>query len=148
MSVIWRTDGEASVGDVRGALHGNRARPLAYTTVMTVLTRLAGKEFLHRRWDGRRYLYRPAAVDGAHIAVRRLIDQFGDGVVEPFVTEARADPHLLRSMRRAMQNVERPPRRPRAPEAGDAVGDRQRAARAHTRLRDASAGKAVARQSR
>ncbi|HEV8524230.1 MAG TPA: BlaI/MecI/CopY family transcriptional regulator, partial [Terriglobales bacterium] len=43
----------ASVAEVRAAL----ARPLAYTTVMTVLDRMSGKGLVERRKNGRAYLY-------------------------------------------------------------------------------------------
>jgi len=52
MRVLWRQPG-ASVAEVRAAL----ARPLAYTTVMTVLDRMSGKGLVERRKNGRAYLY-------------------------------------------------------------------------------------------
>ena len=57
MSVVWDR-GEASVHEVREALEPGRR--LAYTTVMTVMSRLAEKGLLARRKDGRAYLYRAA----------------------------------------------------------------------------------------
>lgn len=75
MDVLW--DGPAT-GDgmtVRevaeaGPLH---ERGLAYTTVMTVLDRLAGKGMVERERDGRAWRYRPAASREAHIA-RLMLD--------------------------------------------------------------------------
>lgn len=58
MTVVWER-GEVSVQDVKDALDPNR--PLAYTTVMTVMSRLAEKGILNRRKDGRAYVYSPAA---------------------------------------------------------------------------------------
>lgn len=58
MAVVW-DQGEVSVRDVRDALEPNRS--LAYTTVMTVLSRLCKKGILSRRKEGRAYLYAPAA---------------------------------------------------------------------------------------
>jgi predicted transcriptional regulator len=58
MTVVWAR-GEASVQDVKDALEPKR--PLAYTTVMTVMSRLAEKGILNRRKEGRAYVYTPAA---------------------------------------------------------------------------------------
>ena len=57
MSVLWRQPA-ATVAEVRSAL----PRPLAYTTVMTVLDRMASKGVVTRRKNGRAYLY-SAALD-------------------------------------------------------------------------------------
>ena len=45
LTVLWKR-GEADVGEVREAMR--EARPLAYTTVMTVLERLAAKGMVTR----------------------------------------------------------------------------------------------------
>lgn len=58
MDVIWRL-GEATVAQVRGVLE--RTHGPAYTTVMTVMSRLAEKGMLRRQKRGRAYLYRPVA---------------------------------------------------------------------------------------
>ncbi len=58
MSVVWEL-GLATVQDVKDALEPRRS--LAYTTVMTVMSRLAKKGMLDRRKDGRAYYYSPAA---------------------------------------------------------------------------------------
>jgi predicted transcriptional regulator len=52
MRVLWRQP-SARVAEVRAAL----ARPLAYTTVMTVLDRMSAKGLVERRKNGRAYLY-------------------------------------------------------------------------------------------
>ena len=58
MEVVWshRWD-EFSVGDVHDALQQDRE--IAYTTVMTTVSRLFEKKVLDRRRDGRKYLYQP-----------------------------------------------------------------------------------------
>ncbi len=75
MKVLWRRD-SATVADVRGEL--NPTRPLAYTTVMTVLDRLARKGAADRAKKGRGYLYTPAISEQAvcELAVDRLLDDF------------------------------------------------------------------------
>ncbi|WP_117671078.1 BlaI/MecI/CopY family transcriptional regulator [Micromonospora sp. MW-13] len=69
MDVLWDTvpgtsDG-VTVREVADALDG---RELAYTTVMTVLDRLAGKGMVRRQREGRAWRYRAAASREAHIA--------------------------------------------------------------------------------
>src|SRR5688500_7513401 len=76
MKVLWRTP-EASVAQVRAAL----PRPLAYTTVMTVLDRMAAKGVVGRRKQGRAFLY-SAALDretARAAAVARLLENYFDG---------------------------------------------------------------------
>jgi len=51
-----RASGRASVADVVARL-SSEGRPLAYTTVMTVMTRLIEKGYLLRRRQGKAYLY-------------------------------------------------------------------------------------------
>lgn len=71
MEVLWaRYDpGAGSAGltgrEVLAALDG---RDLAYTTVMTVLDRLAGKQMVLRERDGLAWRYRPAAPREAYVA--------------------------------------------------------------------------------
>lgn len=52
MKVLWKQPG-SSVAEVRSALD----RPLAYTTVMTVLDRMTGKGVVTRRKNGRAWHY-------------------------------------------------------------------------------------------
>ncbi|WP_040920210.1 BlaI/MecI/CopY family transcriptional regulator [Saccharomonospora glauca] len=65
MEVLWARDEPLSVRAVHAAL-GDRG--LAYTTVMTVLTRLANKGVVRRSRQGRAWLYRPAAGREAYVA--------------------------------------------------------------------------------
>lgn len=66
--------GEASVHDVLDRI--NKYRPLAYTTVMTILKKLAKKGYLSYEQDGKAYIYRPAQ---SKTAVRKgLLRRFVD----------------------------------------------------------------------
>ncbi|HEU4557550.1 MAG TPA: BlaI/MecI/CopY family transcriptional regulator [Longimicrobium sp.] len=58
MEAIWAS-GQATVHDVHERLAANRE--LAYTTVMTVMSRLADKGLLEKRKDGAAYVYNPVA---------------------------------------------------------------------------------------
>jgi predicted transcriptional regulator len=57
------------------------SRPLAYTTIMTVLDRLVRKGRLTRRKVGRAFVYSPEASRDSmrHAAVHELLDGFFDG---------------------------------------------------------------------
>jgi predicted transcriptional regulator len=58
MDVIWSQDRPYLVKEVRERLH--YGRPVAYTTVMTVMTILHGKGVLRREKHGRAWRYWPA----------------------------------------------------------------------------------------
>ncbi|MCK0112139.1 BlaI/MecI/CopY family transcriptional regulator [Ornithinimicrobium sp. F0845] len=55
MDVLWDSDGDLSVREVHERL--DVERDLAYTTVMTVLDRLAKKKVVSRARDGRAWRY-------------------------------------------------------------------------------------------
>ena len=65
MDVLWDRGAPATVREVADAL---AARELAYTTVMTVLDRLAGKGMVERERAGRAWSYRPAAPRAEYVA--------------------------------------------------------------------------------
>lgn len=77
LSVLWRV-GESNVRTVQEALAASR--PLAYTTVMTMLERLARKQLVSRRKTGRHFVY-AAQVERDVIrghAVSHLVDALFD----------------------------------------------------------------------
>ncbi len=57
MQVLWER-GAATVAEVHSSLR--RARPLAYTTISTMLTRMERNGQVKHRRDGRVLVYRPA----------------------------------------------------------------------------------------
>jgi len=99
MDAVWTARDPVSVRAVLDALNETRSEPLAYTTVMTVMNRLAAKGVLKRRGERRSYLYEATATDAAGIAVRGVIRDYGDAAVAQFVDQARADPEVLRRLR-------------------------------------------------
>jgi predicted transcriptional regulator len=99
MDAVWAADEAISVRQVLDTLNERRAEPLAYTTVMTVMNRLAAKGVLNRRGERRGYLYEATARDAAGVAVRGVIDTYGDAAIAHFVDEARADPEVLARLR-------------------------------------------------
>ena len=94
---LWDAAGPATPGDVAKVLHGSPA----YTTVMTVLTRLWKKGLVERELRGRAYAYRPT-VSEADLAARRMhetLDRAADreGALARFAdTLARGDQVVLR----------------------------------------------------
>jgi predicted transcriptional regulator len=69
MDVLWdRSPGPGTGVTVREVAESLAERELAYTTVMTVLDRLAGKGMVRREREGRAWSYRPAASREAYIA--------------------------------------------------------------------------------
>jgi predicted transcriptional regulator len=94
MAVLWAAEGPVSVREVAGRLNADRAEPLAYTTVMTVLSRLAGKQVVARKRQGRGYLYTPVVADSAEIAVRGVLARFGDAALARFVDQVELDADL------------------------------------------------------
>jgi predicted transcriptional regulator len=80
MKILWSLE-DATVGDVQETLEPRR--PLAYTTVMTVLDRLTRKHVVTRRKQGRGYRYRPTLSRevARELAIDRLLnDYFSDSV--------------------------------------------------------------------
>ncbi len=103
MQTVWAIRRPLAVREVLERLNTNRRPPLAYTTVMTVMARLAEKAVLSRKRDGRGYVYEAAVPDAASIAVRNVVRDFGEAAVAQFVDEARADPKLRRRLERVLR---------------------------------------------
>jgi predicted transcriptional regulator len=103
MAVLWEADRWVSVREVADRLNAGRATPLAYTTVMTVLSRLAGKGILVREREGRGFVYSPVVADTAEIAVRGVLAEFGDAALARFVDRVELDPQLRARLRKLME---------------------------------------------
>lgn len=78
MNTLWPL-GEATVRDIRDGLA--HRRPRAYTTIMTIMDRLARKGVVERRKSGRAYVYRArlTANEARSQALAQLIDNFFAG---------------------------------------------------------------------
>lgn len=81
MNALWRL-GEATVRDIHAAMAATR--PRAYTTIMTILDRLAQKGVVERQKSGRAWLYKAnLSADQARThAVARLVEGFFQGSTE------------------------------------------------------------------
>ena len=99
LAVLQAAGSPLSPGEVRDRLGGG----LAYTTVVTILSRLHGKGVLDRRKAGRAFLYAPVA-DEPGLAARRMarvLDAEPDreAVLARFVSGlSGTDEELLRRM--------------------------------------------------
>ena len=84
MKAVWRRH-PITVKDVQVAIH--HARPLAYTTVMTVMHRLYLKGFLQRTLKSKAHYYQPAVEfsDVRDAAVSGVIDHFFRGSRDEFL---------------------------------------------------------------
>src|SRR3954447_21687975 len=98
----WAAGRPVSVRDLLERINEGRKPALAYTTVMTVMNRLAEKDVLSRRKEGRGYVYEPVADSPAALAVRGVMRDFGDAAIAQFVEQARGDPKLLRRLQRML----------------------------------------------
>lgn len=92
MGQLWAA-GPQSVGEMLDGLNTAATRPLAYSTVMTILVRLHEKGLVARTKEGRHFRY-AAAVDEASLEARlgrrelsRLIDRYGAASVAGFAAE-------------------------------------------------------------
>ena len=101
MAQLWSADGPLTVRDV----HDRLERELAYTTVMTVLGRLAKKGLVRQERDGKAYRY-AAASSREQMAAEVMIDALGDvgedrtAALVAFVD--RVGPEEAEALRRAL----------------------------------------------
>jgi predicted transcriptional regulator len=78
MNALWPL-GEATVRDIQQALA--LTRPRAYTTIMTIMDRLAHKGTVVRQKGGRAWVYRPnlSADEARSHAIAQVVDGFFEG---------------------------------------------------------------------
>ena len=93
MKVVWRL-GSVTVRDVHASL--SRERPLAYTTVMTMMNILESKGFLKKEKADRAYRYKPARPEKAVIAsmVREFVNRVFDGAPAALLVHLLKDGRL------------------------------------------------------
>lgn len=89
--------------------------PIAYTTAMTVMGRLAEKGLLRRELTGKTYRYAPTVTPEEFAAsvsqrmVRSLVAEFGELAIAQFSRQLdRVDPDRLRRLREATEGVIEP----------------------------------------
>jgi len=91
LKALW-TLGEGNVNDIRNVT--NRIKPLAYTTVMTLLDRLARKGVASRRKVGRAFVYTPRISEESirKLALQQFVTSYFDGSAEQLIDFLRQAP--------------------------------------------------------
>ena len=95
LRALWPM-GEGTVRDIHEALQPNT--PRAYTTIMTILDRMARKGIVSRKKSGRAWMYSPniSAASARAKAVERLVEHFFAGSPEALVLQL-SKPESLQS---------------------------------------------------
>jgi predicted transcriptional regulator len=90
MNTLW-PKGQATVREIRDSLAVRR--PRAYTTIMTIMDRLARKGVVERRKVGRAYMYRPnlSAEEARTQALGHVIENFFGGSKEALLALLNCD---------------------------------------------------------
>ena len=106
MSIFWRRE-SATVREALDDLSERRKKKLAYTTVLTIVTRLWQRGFLEREPEGRGYRYRAARSRDELLAelsdelIDRLLTDFGEVAVAQLGYRLALDPARLAKLRAA-----------------------------------------------
>ena len=104
MKVVWRLE-RATVREVYEALR--KERPIAYTTVMTMMNVLEDKNYLDKTSNGRAHIYAPTKprhqVIGA--MVRDFVDRVFDGASGSLLLHLARDSRLPDRQRKAVQRI-------------------------------------------
>lgn len=104
MKVVWRLD-KATVRDVYESLRNSR--PVAYTTVMTMMKILEDKGYLKKTLVDRAHVYRPAQrrqqVVGAML--RDFLDRVFDGAPDALLLHLAKDNKLTDKQRRIVKQL-------------------------------------------
>ena len=104
MKVVWQSD-RATVRDVYESLR--QTRPVAYTSVMTMMRILEEKGFLKKSLVDRAHVYRPTKprqqVVGA--LVREFIDRVFDGAPDRLLLHLATDNTLTDKQRRLIEQL-------------------------------------------
>jgi predicted transcriptional regulator len=90
MNTLWPM-GQGTVREIRYRLAARR--PRAYTTIMTIMDRLARKGIVERRKVGRAYIYRPnlSAEEARVHALDQVIENFFAGSKEALLAQLNCD---------------------------------------------------------
>jgi BlaI family penicillinase repressor len=104
MKVVWRLE-KATVRDVYEALRDKR--PIAYTTVMTMMKILEETGYLKTTRAERAYVYRPAQPRQQVIGsmVRDFLDRVFDGAAAPLLVQLAKDGRLSKDERAMIRRI-------------------------------------------
>ncbi len=114
MDLLWQQPDNFTVRDVLTKINAHRARSVAYTTVMTVMARLAEKGLLQRIMVGTTHVYRVRQTREDFLQgtsdkiVEELIADFGEVAIASFLAALeQVDPQRLLQLRRYLESQER-----------------------------------------
>ena len=104
MKVVWRKE-EATVRDVYEALQ--ESRPVAYTTVMTMMRILQEKGFLTKVTEERAHVYAPTKSRQQVLGsmVRDFVDRVFDGAPDSLLLHLAKDNKLTPKQRRIVEKL-------------------------------------------
>jgi BlaI family transcriptional regulator, penicillinase repressor len=111
LRVLW-DHGPQTVREVMERLH-DRGRKVAYTTVLTFLTRLGQKGFVTSDKAELAYVYRPKVSRDSVVKsrVRSLLEQLYDGAAGPMVLQLieheRFSPEEIAQLRKLIKELDR-----------------------------------------
>ena len=104
MKIVWAHD-KATVRDVYEAIR--EKRPIAYTTIMTMMRILEEKGYLKKTLVDRAHVYKPAQrrqqVIGA--MVRDFLDRVFDGAPDSLLVHLAKDDKLTEKQRRIVKQL-------------------------------------------
>jgi predicted transcriptional regulator len=94
LTALWAL-GQGSVKDVRQAVA--ESHPLAYTTVMTVLDRLARRGLITRTKAGRAFIYAPAVSRDTlrRLALREFLDSYFESSQDELLRFLQGEPRVI-----------------------------------------------------
>jgi predicted transcriptional regulator len=104
MKVVWRKK-EATVRDVYETLR--ESRPVAYTTVMTMMRILQEKGFLTKATEDRAHVYTPAIPQQKVVGtmLRDFVDRVFDGASESLLLHLAKDNTLTAKQKRLLAKL-------------------------------------------
>jgi predicted transcriptional regulator len=104
MKIVWRKE-EATVRDVHAAM--SETRPIAYTTVMTLMRILQEKGYLTKATQEKAHVYRPAKPQKQVIGgmVRDFLDRVFDGASDALLVHLARDNKLTAKQKQIVRRL-------------------------------------------
>jgi predicted transcriptional regulator len=112
LETVWEL-GEATVHEVRDRLNRERAKRLAYTTVLSAMQKLEKAGWLDHRAEGRSYVYRAtksrgeAGAGAAQGFVKRIFQGDALAMFQHLIRESNLDVEELRELKRMIDEEEK-----------------------------------------
>lgn len=111
MQILWKK-GTTTVQEVVDILN-QEEKPYAYTTIMTIMSRLAEKAILERKKKGKTYLYSPKLPVDQFIkqkssqSIQHLLKDYGEIAISQFVDAIGHSPDRLEKLKRYLNELEK-----------------------------------------